>query len=144
MPDLSNYTGNPPNAFAMGFIHALEAAGFTVAPTGQGPIKGQRKTLRIFWRSIFIGLMNETLWEQKIPYACLYRFPKDKGTNSVARAPLGFDKDEFARRHGCAADQLHVYTDSSGSYLWVQDQATGLRLMQHWAKKIDDVFLKPM
>ena len=142
MPDLSNYTGSSPNAFAMSFIHALEAEGFTVAPTAQGPINSERKTLRIYWRGVYIGLMSETLWRRKAPYACLYRFPKDKDTTSVAKAPLGFDKDEFARQHSCAPDLLYVHSDYSGSYLWVRDEATGLRLMEDWARRIDAVFLK--
>jgi len=142
MPDLSNYTGKPLNGFASRFIDTLEAEGFTVALTVQGPIKGARKTLRIFWRSMFIGLMNASLWGRKDPYACLYRFPTDQDTNSIARAPLGFDKDDFARRHGCSSEQLHVHTDDSGAYLWVKDEATGLHLMRDWARRVDAVFLE--
>lgn len=140
MPDLSNYTGSAPNAFAMSFIHSLEAEGFNVAPTAQGPIQGERKTLRIYWRGIYIGLMSETLWGRKLPYVCLYRFSKVGSISSVSKAPLGFDKNEFARQHGCAPDLLHVHTDYSGSYLWVQNEATGLRLMEDWARRIDAAF----
>lgn len=143
MPDLSIYTGNPPNAFAMSFIRALEAEGFTVAPTVQGPREDQRKTLRITWRGIYIGQMSEGLWGRKVPYACLYRFTKDREPFSVAKAPQGFDKDGFARQHGCDPDLLHVHSDYSGSYLWVQDEATSLPLMQDWARRIDEVFFRP-
>lgn len=138
MPDLSTYTDNPPNAFAMSFIRALEAEGFTVAPTVQGP-KGQRKTLRITWRNVYIGQMSEGLWGRKIPYACLYRFTKDGKLTLVNHAPQDFDKDAFARQHGCDPDLLHVKRDYSGSYLWVQDEATSLLLMQDWARRIDEV-----
>jgi len=143
MPDLSNLNGNPPNAFAMSFILALEAAGFTVAPTVQGPIKDKPRTLRITWRGIYIGQMSENLWGRRLPYACLYRFTKDKAPFSVAKAPQGFDKDAFAQQHGCAPDLLHVYSDYSGSYLWVKDEATSLLLMQDWARRIDEVFFRP-
>lgn len=133
---LARYTGEPPNAFAHQVIQALRAEGFTVATTTQGPNK-ERKTLRIGWRGEFIGLMSEGLWGRKVPVACLYRFPKDAGTSTVAAAPTGFDKIDFARQHGCDPDLLHVNTDYSGSYLWVQDQATTLHLMRDWARKID-------
>jgi 5-methylcytosine-specific restriction enzyme A len=62
MPDFSIHTGNPPNEFAMRFIRALEAKGFNVAPTLQGPSEDPRKTLRITWRGIYIGQMSEGLW----------------------------------------------------------------------------------
>jgi hypothetical protein len=136
---LSTYTGNPPNEFAKRVIHTLEADGFTVAPTMQGP-NDQRKTLRISWRGVFIGLMSEGLWGRKVPYACLYRFTKNRACDTIAKAPVGFDKNEFARQHGCDPSLLHVHSDSSGTYLWVQDEATTMRLMQDWARRIDDVF----
>lgn len=140
MPDLSNYTGNPPNQFAMSVIRALEADGFAIGATSQGPTREQRKTLRITWRGIYIGLMSENLWGRKHPYACLYRFAKDSGPLSVARAPAGFDKHAFASQHDCDPDQLYVYSDSSGSYLWVKDERTSLLLMRDWARRIDEVF----
>lgn len=143
MPNLLIYTGNAPNAFAMSFIRALEAEGFTVSPTVRGPREDQRKTLRITWRGIYIGLMSEVLWGRKIPYACLYRFTKNGEPFSVAKAPQGFDKGEFARQHGCDPDLLHVHSDYSGSYLWVQDESTSVRLMQDWARRIDEVFFRP-
>jgi hypothetical protein len=138
LPGLSNYTGNPPNEFAKRVIKTLSAHGFTVAPTDQGP-NDQRKTLRISWRGVFIGLMAEGLWGRKLPYACLYRFEKSSPLHSIAKAPKGFDMYEFARQHGCDPNLLHVHTDYSGSYLWVQDEATTLRLMQDWARRIDDI-----
>lgn len=137
--NLSGYTGSPPNEFAQRVIETLVAHGFTVATTTQGPNE-QRKTLRIGWRGIFIGLMSEGLWGQKVPYACLYRFAKGKTPNTIARAPEGFDKDEFARQHGCDPNLFYVRSDTSGSYLWIQDEATTLYLMQDWARKIDEVF----
>jgi hypothetical protein len=142
MPDLSTYTGNPPNAFAVSFIHALEAEGFIVSPTVQGPKAGERKTLRITWRGVYIGQMSEGLWGRKVPYACLYRFAKDRKPFTVAEAPQGFDKYEFARKHQCDSDLLHVYSDSSGSYLWIQDETTSLLLMRDWARRIDEVFFR--
>lgn len=142
MPDLSSYTGKPLNAFAENVIRALEAENFTVTATQQGPKKDQRKTLRITWRGVYIGLMSEGLWGRKSPYACLYRFPKDRGGFAVAKAPEGFDKDAFARQHGCDPDLLHVHSDYSGSYLWVQDEVTSLVLMRDWARRIDEVFFK--
>jgi len=132
MPDLSNYTGNPPNAFAMSVIRALEADGFTVAPTTQGR-NDQRKTLRIMWRGIYIGLMSESLWGRNPPYACLYRFERNR-----ASAPQSFDQDVFAQQYGCNSDLLHVHRDGSGSYLWVKDEATCVHLMQDWARRIDE------
>jgi hypothetical protein len=138
LPGLSNYTGNPPNEFAKRVIKTLSAHGFTVAPTDQGP-NDQRKTLRISWRGVFIGLMTEALWGRKVPYACLYRFAKSTSPYSIAKAPKGFDMCEFARQHGCDPNLLHVHTDYSGSYLWVQDETTTLRLMQDWARRIDDI-----
>lgn len=144
MPDLSNSTGEPLlNAFAMSFIRTLEMEGFTVAPTGQGLKEGRSKTLRITWRGIYIGQMTEGLWRRKIPYACLYRFTKDGKLTLVNHAPLDFDKDAFARKHGCDSKLLHVNRDYSGSYLWVQDEATSLHLMQDWARRIDEVFFPP-
>lgn len=135
--NLSGYTGNPPNEFAQRVIETLVAHGFTVATTTQGPNE-QRKTLRIGWRGAFIGLMSEGLWGRKVPYACLYRFANGEAPATVAKAPEGFDKYEFARQHGCDPNLLHVNTDSSGSYLLVQDEATTLYLMQDWARRIDD------
>lgn len=143
MSELSSYSGKPPNAFAMGVIRALEDEGFAVATTTQGPVKEQRRTLRITWRGIYIGQMSESLWGRRAPYACLYRFPKAGASFSVAKAPEGFDKSVFAREHDCDPDLLHVYTDYSGSYLWVKDQATSLLLMRDWAKRIDEVFFRP-
>lgn len=140
MPDLSGYTGNPPNSFAMSIIDALEAEGFRVATTTQGPNKDQRKTLRISWRGIYIGLMSETLWRRKTPYACLCRFADDGASLSIPKAAPGFNKDDFARQHGCDPDLLHVHRDSSGEYLWVSDKATTLRLMRDWANRIDKIF----
>lgn len=139
VPALARYTGNPPNAFAQQVIQALVAQGFTVATTTQGPNE-ERKTLRIGWRGEFIGLMSEALWGRKVPFSCLYRFPKHTGRDTVAKAPQGFDKHAFARQHGCDPDLLHVHTDYSGSYLWVQDLATTLHLMRDWARKIDGVY----
>lgn len=140
MPDLSNYTGDQPNAFAMSVMTMLEAEGFVVATTGQGPKADQRKTLRITWRGVFIGLMSAGLWGRKVPYACLYRFAKNRAPLSVAKAPQGFDKEAFARDHGCDPDVLHVHSDYSGSYLWLKDEATSLLLMRDWARRIDEVF----
>jgi len=135
---LSSYTGKPLNEFAQGVVATLRAHGFTVAPTDQGP-NDQRKTLRISWRDVVIGLMSEGLWGRKLPYACLYRFPKSRPPYSIAKAPVGFDKNEFAREHGCDPGLLHVNTDYSGSYLWIQDEASTLRLMQGWAQRIDGI-----
>lgn len=143
MPDLLNYTGKPPNSFATHFIHTLEAEGFRVASTAQGPRGDQRKTLRITWRGIYIGLMAESFWGRKVPYACLYRFTKRDALNSVNKVPQGFDKHEFATQHSCDLNMLHLHSDYSGSYLWVQDEATSLRLMRDWARKIDEVFFGP-
>ena len=149
MPDLSTYTGTTPNPFAMRCIRALEAEGFTVAPTMQGPAEDQRKTLRITWRGVYIGLMSEGLWSRKDPYACLYRFPKDSKLISIAMAPEGFDKEGFAQRHGCDPELLHVKRQFNRKYerwelyLWVQDEATSLHLMQDWARRIDEVFFPP-
>ncbi|MGO4326274.1 HNH endonuclease [Cupriavidus sp. 2TAF22] len=139
----SGYTGAPPNAFAMGIIRSLEKEGFTVAATTQGPVKAQRRTLRITWRGIYIGLMSEQLWLSKVPYACLYRFPKEGVKVSIAKAPQDFEKYAFARDHGCDPDRLHVYTDYSGSYLWIEDEATSLLLMRDWARRIDAAFFPP-
>jgi hypothetical protein len=124
----------------MRLIHALEAEGFSVAATAQGPREDQRKTLRITWRGIYIGLMAEGLWSRKVPYLSLYRFAKDGARVSVAKAPADFDLATFARDHHCDPDRLHVHTDYSGSYLWVQDEATSLRLMRDWARRIDEAF----
>ena len=149
MPDLSTYTGSPPNAFAMSFTRALEAEGFAVASTRQGPKESQRKTLRITWRGVYIGLMSEGLWSRKVPYACLYRFPNGSKLFSIAKAPEGFDKEGFARQHGCEPDLLHVNREFNRKYerwelyLWVQDEATSLHLMQDWARRIDEVFFPP-
>jgi hypothetical protein len=140
MPDLSNYTGKPPSDLAMAFIRALEGEGFKIAATAQGPKEDQRKTLRITWRGIYVGLMSEGLWGRKVPYLCLYRFPKDGRRVSVAKAPAGFDVDIFARQHQCDARRLHVNSDYSGSYLWIQDEATGLKLLRLWARRVDELF----
>jgi hypothetical protein len=136
LSSLSGYSGDLPNDFARRVILALEAHGFTVAPTTRGP-NNERKTLRISWRGVWIGLMSAGLWGRKLPYACLYRFAKDDGLTTIAKAPLGFDKRAFAREHGCDPERLHVQTDYSGSYLWAQDEATTLHLMRDWARRID-------
>jgi hypothetical protein len=142
MADLSNYTGKPLNAFAESFIRALEAESFTVSATAQGPREDQRKTLRIAWRGIYIAQMSEGLWGRKVPYACLYRFTKNREPFSIAKAPQGFDKDKFAQQHGCDPALLHVHSDYSGSYLWVKDEATSLLLMRDWARRIDEIFFR--
>ncbi len=128
----NNYGDAQPNAFAMNLIRALQAEGFEVTATTQGP-NDKRKTLRITWRGVYIGLMEAKLWGRKLPYACLYRFAENS-----AKAPEGFDKKAFAERHGCDPDLLHVNSDNSGSYLWVKDEATSLLLMRDWARRIDE------
>ena len=143
MPDLSHYTGTPPTPFAVAFIEALEAEGFVVASTAQGPVKNQSKTLCIFWRGIYIASMRENLWRRDVPYACVYRFPANGKRLSIAKAPPGFDKDAFARQQGCDPDRLHVNIDSGEAYLWVQDASTGLCLMRNWARRIDDLLFLP-
>ncbi|MBK5122060.1 HNH endonuclease [Burkholderia sp. R-69980] len=143
MPDLSNYKGDPPNDFAMSFIALLEAEGFGVAATEHGRARGNAKTLRITWRKLYIGQMHRDLWGGKVPFACLYRFSKDGGIASVAKAPQGFDKDAFAKQHVCNPDKLYVSRNDGESYLWVQDHATGLLLMRDWARRIDEVFFPP-
>lgn len=139
VPGLPGYTGGAPNAFAWRVIRLLQARGFKVSVTSQGP-NSQRKTLHISWRNVRIGQMSEGLWGRKRAYACLYRFWKDNAPFSIAKAPHGFDKQAFAIEHGCDPDMLHMYTDSSGSYMWIQDEATALHLMQGWANRVDAFF----
>ncbi|MCC2962958.1 DUF262 domain-containing HNH endonuclease family protein [Massilia sp. IC2-278] len=139
VPALPGYTGSAPSAFAWRVIHMLKDHGFKVDVTTQGP-NSQRKTLHISWRNVRIGQMSAGLWGRKRPYACLYRFWKDTAPFSIAKAPHGFDKQVFATEHGCDPDLLHVNSDYSGSYLYVQDEATSLHLMQEWARKIDAAF----
>lgn len=74
--------------------------------------------------------MSEGLWGRRIPFLCLYRFPKDGPRISSAKAPADFDVDSFAQQHQCDLSRLHVNTDYSGSYPWVEDEATGLHLMR--------------
>ncbi|MDR8048034.1 HNH endonuclease [Burkholderia cenocepacia] len=93
-------------------------------------------TLRITWRDIYIGQMRENLWNDKPPFACLYRFPH-RTRLSIAAAPAGFDKHVFAREHRCDPDMLLVTTDGGESYLRVRDKATTLDLMREWARTID-------
>jgi 5-methylcytosine-specific restriction protein A len=139
MPDLSNYTGAPLNRFAMSFIRALEAERFTVGTTHQGPVPGQRKTLRIYWGNVYVGQMTADLWAADEPFVCLYRFGKDGAPrDGVAHAPYGFDKVEFAKRYGCAPEQLHVHRSECKSYLWVRDTETAMLLLRDRAKQIND------
>lgn len=160
MPDLSNYTdnppdafeinffrtlkeegfGKPPNPFAMRFIRLLKEKGFSVTPTTRNSSPGNAKqTLHIKWNDNVIGLMSNRTWGlKKKPYACLYRYAKDGKLGFVDNVPPDFDKDAFARQHGCDPDQLLVNPDSGKLYLWVQDQETSLRLMQDSARKIDE------
>lgn len=165
MPDLSNYTANPPDAFemdffrtlkeegfgeppnpfAMRFIRLLKEHGFRVTPTTRNSSPANAKqTLHIKWNGMVIGLMSDRTWGlKKKPYACLYRCSKDGKLGFVDNVPPDFDKDAFARQHGCDPDRLHVNRDSGKLYLWVQDQETGLRLMQDSARRIDEVFFPP-
>ncbi|WP_175714919.1 HNH endonuclease [Burkholderia ambifaria] len=139
MPDLLTYTGEPLNEFATSVIDALEAEGFVVKTTEQGPRPDQRKTLHITWRGVVIGSMNAHLWGRK-GYACGYRFPMAGSRPLRNKIPEGFDMVTFAKQHGCDPDRLYLYTDGSGSYLWVEDNATTLLLMRHWARLIDEDF----
>ena len=138
MLDLSNYTGAPLNALAMDFIRALEAERFTIAATPQGPVPGVRKTLRICWDGVFVALMNTDLWGGDEPFVCSYRFEKvGAPRKGVAHIPLGFDKLEFARRHGCSPQQLHVHNDEDKSYLRVRDVQTAMLLLRARASRIN-------
>jgi len=137
MLDLSTYTGAPLNAFVMDFIRMLQAEGFTINTTHQGPVPGERKTLRIYWRDVWIGQMKADLWSAKKPFVCLYRFPGTR-RDGVAHAPLGFDKSEFAKRHGCNPDQLHVNESEKKFYLLVQDAETALLLLRARVKRINE------
>jgi hypothetical protein len=139
MPDLTFYTGRVPNDFAMSFMLALEKEGFEVAQTKRSSYKGQSKTIRITWRGVYVGQMKDDLWTRKPPFVCLCMFPDPKRV-SIAKAPKDFDKAAFAQQHSCDPEMLRVNTDSSGSYLWVRDHATGLLLMRDWARRIDEVF----
>ncbi len=139
MPDLSTYTGAPLNALASDFIRMLEAERFTVTATPQGPVPGERKTLRIYWSDIYVGQMKADLWGADEPFVCVYRFDKDGAPRKCrAAAPLGFNKLEFAKRYGCNPDQLHVYSDGSGSYLLVRDAETAMLLLRARAKRINE------
>lgn len=139
MPDLTGYTGDPLNAFALKFISLLEAERFTVSTTGRGPNPRERKTLRINWGNVYVGQMKADLWGASDPFVCVYRFDKDGSPRKcIAAAPLGFDKLEFAKRYGCNPDQLYVHTDGSGSYLWVRDTETAMVLLRARAKRINE------
>ncbi|QNA87918.1 hypothetical protein G4G28_04540 [Massilia sp. Dwa41.01b] len=139
MPDLSNYTGAPLNAFATQFVRTLEAERFRVATTPQGPVARERKTLRIYWGDVWVGQMKADLWGAKEPFACLYRFEKDGAPRKdVAHVPPGFDKHDFAKRHGCNPGQLHVHrSENDKSYLWVRDAGTAMLLLRDRARRID-------
>lgn len=167
MPDFSNYTDNPPDAFAtdfnralrekgftgnlpndfaMNFIRALVMNGFTVVPTGQGPNKGVKLTLHITWNGVYIGQMLEKRWGAKDPCACLYRFKVDGKRTFVNHAPKDFDVEVFALEHGCDLNQLRINIEKdqtdpkkTKTYLWVKDVETSLRLMQDSARRIDQV-----
>ncbi|MGU7842036.1 HNH endonuclease [Burkholderia sp. AW33-5] len=122
----------------MNLIRALKAEGFEVTATTRSPY-GPRKTLCITWRGVHVGKMHEDLWSRKkSPYACLYCFPDDSKSLSVAHAPQGFDKNEFSQQHGCNPDLLDVNRNDGKSYLWVKDEATSLLLMRDWARRIDE------
>jgi 5-methylcytosine-specific restriction protein A len=139
MLDLSNYTGAPLNAFAMDFVRALQAERFTVATTSQGPVPGERKTLRICWGDVYVGQMKADLWEADEPYVCLYRFEKDGAPRKdVAHVPPSFDKREFAMRHGCNPEQLHVHRSGNKSYLLVRDAKTAMLLLRDRARRINE------
>lgn len=140
MLELSNYTGAPLNSLATDFVRALKSARFIIATTPQGPVPGQRKTLRIYWGDVYVGQMKADLWGADVPFVCLYRFEKDgRPRDGVAYAPLGFDKLEFARRHGCDPKQLHVHRSENKSYLWVRDAETAMLLLRDRAKRINKV-----
>lgn len=137
MLDLPDYTGAPLNELAEDFIRLLKSERFTINTTHQGPVPGERKTLRIYWRDVWIGLMNAGLWDAKKPFVCLYRFPSAR-RDGVAHAPLGFDKIEFAKRHGCNPDQLYVNKSENKSYLLVRDAETAMLLLRVRIKRINE------
>lgn len=139
MLELSCYTGTPLNWLAMDFVQALKAARFTIGTTPQGPVPGQRKTLRIYWGDVWVAQMKADLWGAADPFVCLYRFEKNGSPRKdVAHVPHGFDKREFAKRHGCNPEQLHVRKDGKESYLLVRDSETALLLLRDRAKRIND------
>lgn len=131
-----DYSGKEPNEFAKDVIAALRAEGFEVEPTPRKTY-GKSMTVRITWRGIYVGQMREDLWEND--FACLNRFPH-RTRRSVAKAPVGFDKNVFARERHCDPGMLEVHADGSGSYLWVRDKTTALGLMRDWARTIDETF----
>lgn len=141
MLDLSTYTGEPLNTLANDFIQVLETERFRIEVTGQGPRPKERKTLRIYCGGLWIGQMSAELWSAKKPFVCLLRFPSDsKRPDGVAHVPLGFDKIEFAKQHGCNPDQLHVKLVKSErkSYLLVRDVKTAIVLLRARAKELNE------
>lgn len=139
MLDLSTYTGASLNTLVKDFIRVLEAERFRVEVTDQGPNQNERRTLRIFWGDVWVGLMNATMWNAKMPCVCLYRFDKVGAPRKCrAAAPLGFNKLDFAKQNGCDPDQLYVHSDGSGSYLWVRDAETAMLLLRARAKRINE------
>ncbi|MBN3760999.1 HNH endonuclease signature motif containing protein [Burkholderia sp. Ac-20365] len=138
MIDLSNYTGPSPTDFATSVMQALSAEGFDVVTTPQGRFEDSRATLRILWRGVVVGLMSADLWEKK-GYACLYKFPDDRSSLSISKAPKDFDVVSFATQLRCEPNRLYLDPRSDGSYLYVEDEATCLVLMLDWARRIDEI-----
>lgn len=139
MLDLSTYTGPPLNMLAKDFIRVLEAERFRVEVSDHSRNPNERRTLRIYWGDVWVGLMSATMWNAKVPCVCLYRFDRpDAPRKCRAAAPVGFSRLEFAAHNGCDPDQLYVHKDGSGSYLWVRDAETAMTLLRSRARRINE------
>ncbi|MBU9559655.1 hypothetical protein KTE54_03025 [Burkholderia multivorans] len=90
--------------FARNVVDSLKAEGFEVEASPAG-----ENALRVTWRNVWIGVMEKALCNQKrSPTACTYRFPKHGPCSTIAAVPNGFDKEDFARAHGCDPEMLSV------------------------------------
>lgn len=128
MADLRQYTGKEPPAWMSSFFQNIEALGFHVTTSNRGRAASNpaKKTLCIEWRGVYVAYTHHNLWRHGRFYGYRFNIAQRRATNAC---PPGFDLSAFCLEHGCAPSSFAVYTEESGSYLQVHDEAAAMRLL---------------
>ncbi|MEJ8825166.1 HNH endonuclease signature motif containing protein [Variovorax humicola] len=128
MADLRQYTGKEPPVWVSDFFQDIEALGFHITTSNRGRAASNpaKKTLCIEWRGVYVAYTHHNLWRHGRFYGYRFNIGQRRATNAC---PPGFDLSAFCLEHGCAPSSFAVYTEESGSYLQVHDEATAVHLL---------------